>query len=105
MRPDIWMEFKNRYGIKRICEIYGSSEGNIAFANLLNKDCTVGMTTMQHTLVKYDVHNDEMIKDAAGFCIKAEEGEPGLLLGKITEEAVFEAVSYTHLTLPTILRV
>ena len=104
MRPDIWMEFKNRYGIKRICEIYGSSEGNIAFANLLNKDCTVGMTTMQHTLVKYDVHNDEMIKDAAGFCIKAEEGEPGLLLGKITEEAVFEGYTDSAATEGKIIR-
>ena len=104
MRPDIWMEFKNRYGIKRICEIYGSSEGNIAFANLLNKDCTVGMTTMQHTLVKYDVHNDEMIRDAAGFCIKAEEGEPGLLLGKITEEAVFEGYTDSGATEGKIIR-
>ena len=42
MRPDIWMSFKERYGIKRVCEIYGASEGNVAFANLMNKDLTVG---------------------------------------------------------------
>ena len=97
MRPDVWMDFKNRYGIKRVCELYGSSEGNIAFANLLNKDCTVGMTSIEHILVKYDVHNDEIIRNSSNLCIEAEPGEPGLLLGKITDEAVFEGLSLIHI--------
>ena len=104
LRPDIWMEFKNRYGIKRVCEIYGSSEGNVAFANLLNKNCTVGMTTIKHTLVKYDVHNDQVIRDAAGRCIKADEGLPGLLLGKITDDAVFEGYTDSNATEGKIIR-
>ena len=33
-----------RFGIKRIAEFYGASEGNVAFANLMNKDQTIGMT-------------------------------------------------------------
>ncbi|MEE4281534.1 MAG: AMP-binding protein, partial [Pseudomonadales bacterium] len=41
LRPDIWMSFKKRYGINRITEFYGASEGNVSFANLLNKNCTV----------------------------------------------------------------
>ena len=90
MRPDVWLDFKNRFGIKRVCELYGSSEGNVAFANLLNKDCTVGMTSVEHALVKYDVDNDEIIRDANDLCVTVEEGEPGLLLGKISEDAVFE---------------
>ena len=96
MRPDVWMDFKARFGIKRVCELYGSSEGNIAFANLLNKDCTVGMTSIEHVLVKYDIDNDEIIRDTNNLCIRADEGEPGLLLGKITEDAVFEG--YTDLS-------
>ena len=90
MRPDVWLDFKNRFGIKRVCELYGSSEGNVAFANLLNKDCTVGMTSVEHALVKYDVDNDEIIRDTNDLCVTVEEGEPGLLLGKISEDAVFE---------------
>jgi citronellyl-CoA synthetase len=90
MRPDIWHNFKDRFGIKRISEFYGASEGNVAFANLLNKDCTVGMTPAKIALVKYDVHADEIVKTPEGRCIEVESGEPGLLLGHINEEAVFE---------------
>ena len=104
MRPDVWMDFKNRYGIKRVCELYGSSEGNIAFANLLNKDCTVGMTSIEHVLVKYDVHNDEIIRNSSNLCIEAEPGEPGLLLGKITDEAVFEGYTDSSATEGKIIR-
>ena len=62
MRPDVWMNFKQRFGLSRIVEFYGASEGNVAFANLMNKDCTVGMTSAEVTLVKYDVLNDEIVR-------------------------------------------
>ena len=28
LRPQIWNEFKERFGIKRIAEFYGATEGN-----------------------------------------------------------------------------
>lgn len=90
MRPDIWMNFKKRYGIQRVCEFYGASEGNVSFANLMNKDMTVGMTSAEVELVKYDVDNDEVVTDDAGRCIAVQPGEAGLLLGKITPDTVFE---------------
>tara|TARA_B100000902_G_scaffold280539_1_gene266365 strand:- start:85 stop:909 length:825 start_codon:yes stop_codon:yes gene_type:complete len=98
------MDFKARFGIDRVCELYGSSEGNIAFANLLNKDCTVGMTSIEHVLVKYDIDNDEIIRDTNNLCIQADEGEPGLLLGKITEDAVFEGYTDSSATEGKIIR-
>jgi citronellyl-CoA synthetase len=104
MRPDVWMDFKNRYGMDRIVEIYGSSEGNVAFANLLNKDCTVGMTASPVAIVQYDVHNDEIVRDANGRCIEVAPGEPGLLLGKITEETVFEGYTDSDATESKIMR-
>ena len=90
MRPDIWMDFKNRYGINRVCEFYGASEGNVSFANLMNKDMTVGMTSAEVAVVEYDVDNDEIVRDQNGRCQLVAEGEPGLLLGKITPDTVFE---------------
>ncbi|MEJ2090024.1 MAG: AMP-binding protein, partial [Gammaproteobacteria bacterium] len=72
LRPDVWLGFKKRFGIKRISEVYGASEGNVAFANLLNKDCTVGMTSARVALVAYDVHNDEIVKNAEGRCVEVE---------------------------------
>jgi acyl-CoA synthetase (AMP-forming)/AMP-acid ligase II len=38
LRPDVWDIFKGRFGVGRIVEIYGASEGNALFMNLLNKD-------------------------------------------------------------------
>lgn len=104
LRPDIWMAFKQRFGIQRITEFYGSSEGNVAFANLLNKDCTVGTGNLPHTLVKYDVDADELVRDDRGFCIEADPGEAGLLLGKITQLSEFEGYTSAEATEKKILR-
>jgi len=104
MRPDIWLEFKKRFGIDRVAEFYGASEGNVAFANLLNKDCTIGMTTARVALVAYDVDEDEIIRDENGFCISVPFGEPGLLLGHINEKAVFEGYTDKEATEKKILR-
>ena len=90
LRPDVWMDFKQRFGIGRITEFYGASEGNTAFANLLNKDCTIGMTSGKVALVRYDVDADAIVRDAHGRCIEVADGEPGLLLGHINPNAVFE---------------
>ena len=104
LRPDIWMTFKKRYGISRICEFYGASEGNVAFANLMNKDLTVGMTSAEVSLVQYDVDNDEIVRDNQGFCIPVMHGEAGLLLGKITPDTVFEGYTDEAATEGKVLR-
>ncbi len=104
LRPDIWMQFKERYGIARICEFYGASEGNVAFANLMNKDLTVGMTSAEVSLVQYDVDNDEIVRDNQGFCIPVMQGEAGLLLGKITPDTVFEGYTDKAATEGKVLR-
>ena len=98
LRPDIWLEFKRRFGIKRISEFYGASEGNVAFMNLLNKDRTVGMTANKIALVRYDVDADEIIRDANGRCIEVAQGEPGLLLAEINEGQVFEGYTSADAT-------
>ena len=104
LRPDVWMGFKQRFGIRRICEFYGASEGNVSFANLLNKDQTVGMTTSEVALVRYDTDADEIVRDGQGRCITVQPGEPGLLLGKISETAAFEGYTNPEATEQKILR-
>jgi len=104
LRPDVWLGFKKRFGISRVAEFYGASEGNVAFANLMNRDCTVGMTSAEVALVEYDVDNDEIVRDAAGRCVPVKEGEPGLLLGKITEDTVFEGYTDPEATEKKIVR-
>ena len=104
LRPDVWMTFKNRFGLQRIAEFYGASEGNVVFANIFNKDCTIGFTGIPHALVKYDVDADEIVHDSKGRCIKVGKGEPGLLLGEITRTTQFEGYSTKADTEKKILR-
>ncbi|NQX89353.1 MAG: long-chain-acyl-CoA synthetase [Halioglobus sp.] len=104
LRPDVWHEFKKRFGIHRIAEFYGSSEGNVAFVNMLNKDCTVGTTTIPLALVRYDVETDEIVRDEKGRLIRVTDGEPGLLLGQITPKTVFEGYTSKEATEQKVLR-
>ena len=104
LRPDIWFDFKNRFGLKRITEFYGASEGNVAFANLLNKDRTIGMTSSKVALVDYDIDADEIVRDADGRCVEVAPGAPGLLLGHINPNAAFEGYTDREATEKKILR-
>ena len=104
LRPDIWMEFKQRFGIERVAEFYGASEGNVAFANLLNKQQTIGTTTQKIALVRYDVDEDQIIRDENGHCIEATKGEPGLLLAEINDKQIFEGYTNAEATETKIIR-
>jgi len=104
LRPDIWMEFKTRFGIDRVTEFYGASEGNASFMNLLNKDCTVGLTVNDIALVEYDVYRDEIVRDANGHCVRVAKGAPGLLLARIDEKQVFEGYTNREATEKKIVR-
>jgi citronellyl-CoA synthetase len=94
MRPDIWKAFKERFGIEEVYEFYGASECNVAFINLLNVDCTVGLCPLPYNIVKYDVEKDEPVRDSAGHFVACDVGETGLLIAKITEKTPFDG--YTN---------
>jgi citronellyl-CoA synthetase len=93
LRPEIWKEFKSRFDIPIIGEFYGSSEGNISFANVFNFDNTTGYTNAPYAIVKYDLDEDEPIRNKRGFMRKVRRGEVGLLLGK--SEGDTEFTGYT----------
>ena len=89
LRPDLWDCFRNRFGIERIIEIYGASEGNALFMNLLNKDQTIGMTNAKVGIFEYDVAEDTLVKDTDGRYVEVDEHQPGLLLVEIGPNAVY----------------
>jgi citronellyl-CoA synthetase len=104
LRPDIWKDFKKRFGISKIYEIYGAAESNLYFVNLLNLDCTVGTCRLPYAIVKYDVDEDETIRDENGFMQKVAVGETGLLLGEISETNPFVGYTSKEATDSKILR-
>lgn len=42
LRPDVWRDFLHRFGNIKMCEVYGSTEGNLCFMNHVGKVGTVG---------------------------------------------------------------
>ncbi|PZX00773.1 citronellyl-CoA synthetase [Pseudomonas sp. 478] len=87
LRPGAWGEFKTRFGVNHICELYAASDGNIGFTNILNFDNTVGFSLMSWQLAAYDHDSGAPIRDAKGFMRKVAKGEQGLLLAKIDDKA------------------
>ncbi|XP_044029315.1 long-chain fatty acid transport protein 6 isoform X1 [Siniperca chuatsi] len=95
LRQDVWREFQSRFGNIKMCEVYGSTEGNLCFMNHIGKIGTVGRSNFfyrllfKYDLVKYDMVKDEPLKDQYGFCQRVEKGETGLLLSKVSPISPF----------------
>jgi acyl-CoA synthetase (AMP-forming)/AMP-acid ligase II len=89
LRPEIWREVKERFGIRYIYEFYGATEIRGMFCNYFNRDCTVGVNFFPYTIAKFDIEADIPFRDKNGFFQIAEEGEAGLLLIKITDPTIF----------------
>ena len=90
LRPELWNEFKQRFGIDQICEFYGASEGNLVFVNGFNLDHTAGFCPYPYAVVACDPERAEALRDADGRLRKVARGETGLLLTKITRSVPFD---------------
>ena len=104
LRPGIWKEFKARFGIERVVELYASSEGNVAFTNVFNFDNTVGFSPVAYAIVKYDKEHDQPVRDKKAFMIKVKKGESGLMLGEITDKTPFDGYTDPEKTEKSIFR-
>lgn len=103
LRPNIWKDFKQRFGIEEVFEFYASSEGNIGFSNIFNFDNTVGYSPLPYKLVQYDKENNCPVRDSKGFCIPVGKGEVGLLLGEITPKTPFDGYTDPEKTKAVVL--
>jgi citronellyl-CoA synthetase len=104
LRPDIWMPFKKRFGIKKVYEFYGAAEGVGVFTNIFNFDYSVGTSITPFALVAYDTENDIPVRDDQGFLKKVSKGETGLLIMEITEKTPFPGYSDKKNTEEKIIR-
>ncbi|HPX91627.1 MAG: Long-chain-fatty-acid--CoA ligase FadD17 [Spirochaetes bacterium ADurb.Bin218] len=93
MRADYWMDFKNRFGIEKIIEVYGATEGVGALSNLKGVPGMIGRLKAagirMGEVVKYDIEKEEILRDANGFAIKCKPGETGLFLAAINNTNPF----------------
>lgn len=91
LRPDVWERFQERFGVKKIYEFYGSSEGNVS---LVNVDGTVGAVgrvppyarkKFNIRVVKFDMETEAPVRGPDGRCIACGPGEVGELIGQVDE--------------------
>lgn len=90
LRPAIWDEFTQRFGIPRVCEFYAASEGNTAFVNVFNVSKSTGICPSPVAFVEYDAESGEPARGADGRLRKVKRGEPGLMLSKISALQPFD---------------
>ncbi|KAM6434681.1 long-chain fatty acid transport protein 3 [Liasis olivaceus] len=95
MRPDVWREFRRRFGDVRVVEIYGMTEGNISLFNYTGTVGAVGRASWIYKcfspfeLVRFDAVQGGPVRDEAGRCQRVDPGEPGLLIAPVTSRSPF----------------
>jgi acyl-CoA synthetase (AMP-forming)/AMP-acid ligase II len=90
LRPDIWQAFKARFGLERICEFYGASEGNMVFINAFNVDQTAGYCPYPFKVVECDLDTAQPRRDAKRRLVEVARGGTGLLVTEVTDGAPFD---------------
>ena len=92
LAPDVWDQFKERFGIRRILEFYASTEGGVSLFNVEGKRGAIGRIPpyLAHrfspALVRFDVDKSEPVRNAEGFCVPCAANETGEVLGKIVND-------------------
>jgi fatty-acyl-CoA synthase len=87
LRADVWAAFQERFRVPRIVEFYGATEANVSMVNLAGRVGSVGRPApgMKVALVRFDPEREAPLRGPDGRCIPCAEGEPGELLGRISE--------------------
>lgn len=89
LRQDFWTSFQERFGVPKIYELYGATEGNAGMVNTTNKVGACGFTSVilprAHPIkvIRFNIESNEVVRDSNGLCIICPPGEPGLLVAKI----------------------
>lgn len=104
LRAELWDDFQQRFGIGRICEFYGASEGNLAFVNGFGLARTAGFCPMPFAIVEFDAEHDAPKRTPAGFLQRVAKGGVGLLITEVTERAPFDGYTDQKSTDAKLLR-
>ncbi|MBD0859736.1 long-chain-acyl-CoA synthetase [Gordonia sp. zg691] len=103
MRPDIWDEFRERFGVERVVEFYGASELNLAFVNAFTVDKTAGFCPLPYKIVDYDDEGNPK-RGADGRLTTVGRGGTGLLLAQISNRVPVDGYTDSEETEKKIVR-
>ena len=98
LRPDIWREFRDRFGIAKIIDSYGQTEGNVSLQNRRGRVGSCGRCApFQHEHLKlahYNLERGELVRGPDGFLVECAVGEQGELLSRIAKDNVMSFDGY-----------
>lgn len=100
LRPEVWTEFTERFGVERILEFYGSTEGNVSMFNFDGAPGAIGRVppylrrNFSIRLVKFDIDAEAPVRGGDGLCLMAGEGEIGEAIGLIKNDARHNYTGY-----------
>jgi len=92
LRPDVWPQFSERFGIPTILEWYAATEGNVALFNFDGTPGAVGRIAWYVSrrfpvkVVRFDVEAGEPVRGPDGFCIECGPEEAGEAVGLILND-------------------
>ncbi|MCC2112400.1 MAG: AMP-binding protein, partial [Hyphomicrobiales bacterium] len=92
LRPDIWMDFKNRFRIPKILEFYAATEGNAVLFNFDGMPGSVGRVPkwlerrFLFKVIEFDIETEREVRGADGFCIESPLMEPGEMISEIVDD-------------------
>ncbi|MCW5893893.1 MAG: AMP-binding protein [bacterium] len=99
LRPDVWTAFQERFGVPRIVEMYGATEGNVALQNLDNRVGSVGrphaLLEDQVALARIDPATGDLLRTPEGRGVACDADEAGELLGRVGVAGAMEYDGYT----------
>src|ERR1700761_2007415 len=82
IRPDVWKRFQDRFGVPKICEFYGSTEGGLTHLTLQEGDYLRNAVGHQGLIRRLQLHNqwvpvlvdsetNELVRDPkTGFAVR-----------------------------------
>lgn len=93
MRAEYWERFRRRFGIKKIIEVYGATEGVGGMMNTGGVPGMIGRLRIKGvpigTVVRCDAETGDIIRNEKGFAEKCLPGETGMFLPRIDKRSPF----------------
>jgi fatty-acyl-CoA synthase len=89
---DIWVPFKDRFGIPQVLEFYAATEGNFSLYNAEGQPGAIGRIPpfLAHrfpaAIVRFDPAASAPARDTDGRCIRCAPGEAGEAIGRIASD-------------------
>ena len=100
LRPDVWNEFKDRFGVETVLEFYAATEAPAGLWNLSRNDFSAGaigrsglfygaLQNLNISRVKIDWEKEVPWRDPqTGLCKKATADEPGEMICRLDPENI-----------------